>query len=406
MLLGAEPGSGGRPHPFVATRRPSAEPLLGLALRIGVVLRRGREHLREVDGRGVDLLGADQALDEHPTVLAPRGHGCLGREVSAHPSSVLPSDALRTAPVLLRWVARSSVPRYDAMTSGSLRIVVGRALGDDPTGLHAVHAVGDRHDQREIVLDDDQGRVQLQLHPLDQGTERLGFALGHARGRLVEADHPRRDREDRRELDDAPGAGRELGDEPVRVPPEPEEVDQLRGFGPLRPLGAGRVRQVQQRSPERRPLAGLERELHRLAHRQLGKQRGGLERAAQARVRSAVRREVRDVPAEEVDPALARDVAPDRVEQRRLAGAVGPDEPDDLAGFGAELDGVDRDEPAEQHGEPGGRDHAAVRVLDDRATDRRVQRHRGRGARLRRRPRAGASPTSSRSSRGTSTRSG
>ena len=105
-------------------------------------------------------------------------------------------------------------------------------------GLHAVHAVGDRHDQRQVVLDDDQGRVQLLLHPLDQRPEGLGLALGDAGGRFVEADHPRRDREHRRELDDAPGAGRELGDEPVRVAPETEEVDELGRLGALRPLGA------------------------------------------------------------------------------------------------------------------------------------------------------------------------
>ena len=44
----------------------------------------------------------------------------------------------------------------------------------------------------------------------DQRAERLGFALRDAAGRLVEQQHPRVDREQRAELDDAAGAGREV----------------------------------------------------------------------------------------------------------------------------------------------------------------------------------------------------
>ena len=54
---------------------------------------------------------------------------------------------------------------------------VGRAFGDDGAGLHAIHPVGDRHDQRQVVLDDNQRRVELLLHPFDQRAERLGFSL-------------------------------------------------------------------------------------------------------------------------------------------------------------------------------------------------------------------------------------
>ena len=88
------------------------------------------------------------------------------------------------------------------------------------------------------MLDDDERGVELLLHALDQRAERLGLALRDAGGRLVEADHAGRDREHRRELDDAAGAGRELGDEAVGVAAEAEEVDELRRLGALRPLGA------------------------------------------------------------------------------------------------------------------------------------------------------------------------
>ena len=99
------------------------------------------------------------------------------------------------------------------------------------------------------------------LHPLDQRPERLGLALGDAGGRLVEADHPGRDREHRGELDDAARPGRQLGDEPVGVAAEPEEVDELGGLGPLRPLG--RVAPGRQASEPQNDVraARLEREL-------------------------------------------------------------------------------------------------------------------------------------------------
>ena len=182
---------------------------------------------------------------------------------------------------LLRWIARSSVPRYDAMTCGFVAHLVGRALGDHLARLHAVDAVADRQDHRQVVLDDDERRVELLLDPLDQRTERLGFALRDAGGRLVEADHARRDREHRRELDDAARAGRELGDEAVGVAAETEEVDELGGLARAC-ARSGRIDgEPDERDPERRAVPRLERELHRLADGQLGEERRGLERAAE-----------------------------------------------------------------------------------------------------------------------------
>ena len=63
------------------------------------------------------------------------------------------------------------------------------------------------------------------------------------------------------------------------------------------------VRPVEQRAPERRRLARFERELHALAHGQLGEQRRGLERAAEADTGAAVRREVRHVLAQQLRPS-------------------------------------------------------------------------------------------------------
>ena len=131
------------------------------------------------------------------------------------------------------------------------------------------------------MLDDDERRVELLLHALDERAERFGFALRDAGGRLVEADHARRDGEHGRELDDAAGAGRQLGDEPVGVAAEPEEVDELRRPRRAWPARRGSTA-TSERAPERRAVPRFERELHGLAHGELGEQRRGLERAAEA----------------------------------------------------------------------------------------------------------------------------
>ena len=128
--------------------------------------------------------------------------------------------------------------------------------------------------------------VELLLHPQDQRPERLRFALGDAGGGLVEADHPRRDREHRGELDDAPGAGRELGDVAVGVAAEAEEVDELAASACL--ARSGRIDGThEQRAPERRAVPRLERELHGVAHGELGEQASRPGTCGRARARRA-----------------------------------------------------------------------------------------------------------------------
>ena len=76
----------------------------------------------------------------------------------------------------------------------------------------------------------------------DDGPERLGLALREAGGGLVEAEHPRVEREQAGELDDAARAGRQIGDVRVGVAAEAEEVDEVVGVGAPRPFHADRPR--------------------------------------------------------------------------------------------------------------------------------------------------------------------
>ena len=113
----------------------------------------------------------------------------------------------------------------------------------------------------------------------------------------------------------------------------------------LRPLGPHRGRQPQHAAPERRRPAGLERELHRLAHGELGEQRGGLERAAEAGAGPAVRGERADVARRGARRRRRSGTKPPiALSSVDLPGAVRADEADHLAGLGVEVDAVDRDD--------------------------------------------------------------
>ena len=88
-------------------------------------------------------------------------------------------------------------------------------------------------------------------------------------------------------------------------------------------------RQPEQRAPERRAVPRFERELHGVAHGELREQASRPGTCGRARARPLVRAlRLTSVP-EELRPCPAtRHVAADRVQQRRLAGAVVADEPD------------------------------------------------------------------------------
>ena len=90
------------------------------------------------------------------------------------------------------------------------------------------------------------------------------------------------------------------------------------------------------------PDAG-HREPDRLAHGQVLEQLGALERPAEAESGPPRGREAVHVAAEDLDRTPAADEATDRVHQRRLAGAVRADEPDDLARRNVQVDVVDHD---------------------------------------------------------------
>ena len=164
------------------------------------------------------------------------------------------------------------------------------------------------------MLDHDERGVELLLHPQDERAERLRLALGDAGGGLVQADHAGRHGEHGGKLDDAAGAGRQLGDEPVGVAAETEEVDQLAGFlalGALDSIDGSQSNEPQ--NDDRRRASSASSTVSRTVSS--GIETGGLEGAAEPDPGALVGALLAHVPAEQHHRAATRHEATDRVQQ-------------------------------------------------------------------------------------------
>jgi hypothetical protein len=96
-------------------------------------------------------------------------------------------------------------------------------------------------------------------------------------------------------------------------------------------------------------------------HREVGKQGDVLEGAANADLGDPVRRPVQDAAALHQDVAAGRLVEPRQaVEQRGLAGAVGPDQPEDLALVHVERHAIQRDDAAEHDADVANREQGIL----------------------------------------------
>jgi hypothetical protein len=134
--------------------------------------------------------------------------------------------------------------------------------------------------------------------------------------------------------------------------PDAHQVEQLAGAGRGRPLDRPGRRQPEQDAEEAAWHLRVKTSQHVLQRGQLAEESPVLERPADALRRHHVRGQAVEPAAAEGDrPRAQRRVPGDRIEQRRLAGAVRPDDGPHLAGLDAERDPRDRGEPAVAHGD-------------------------------------------------------
>ena len=161
--------------------------------------------------------------------------------------------------------------------------------------------------------------------------------------RLVQQQQARRLRERQRDLEAAPVAVRDFRHAAPRLALEPHPREDA----------ARRVeeRRLARERPERVPAGARkaqQREHHVVLERVVREERDDLVGAREPAARALVRLHARDLAPEDADRArVAAQVAGDEVEERGLAGAVGPDDEPALARHHLERDVVRRRQPAE-----------------------------------------------------------
>ena len=208
--------------------------------------------------------------------------------------------------------------------------------------------LGDAHDELHVVLDEQDGELQVVAHLADEADELQRFLRVHPRGGLVEEQELGLRRERTGDLEAPLIAVREVPCVVVVTAGEPAVVEQLRCPLMRFALLAPDPPRAQDAPDDPALQAAMHPDEDVLERRHLLKEADVLERPADAALGGGVWRRTGDVPAVEDDAARGRLVdAGDHVEERRLAGAVGPDQAHDGALRDREVDVVDRDQAAE-----------------------------------------------------------
>ncbi len=193
-----------------------------------------------------------------------------------------------------------------------------RALGDDPATVDDADAVGQRVGLLEVLRGQEDGHALVAGEPCDLLPERRARLRVEARRRLVEKQDPRPVQQRERQVEAPLHAARVAGHAPVGGLGETDALEQLvapprgaRAFGmPCRP--------------------GLQPQV--LAPGQHRVERDLLERRADRRAHG--RALAQDVVAGDAGAAGGRrQQRREHLDRRRLAGAVRPEEPVDLAGL-------------------------------------------------------------------------
>src|SRR5262245_1138003 len=250
-----------------------------------------------------------------------------------------------TSPVSTSLMRQSQVGVEHGLVLADL---LGRAVGDLPAVVEHCHAVGDVHDHAHVVLDQRHGGAELSVDVEDEAAHVLFLLDVHAGHRFIQQQQRRLGSERPGQLHallQAVGqrAGRRLADgldlQEVDDALDGGAVGQLLGAGRAPPERVGEDVAAHLQQPARHDV---------VEHGHALEQRHVLEGARDAELRYLRRLEPRAVGAGEADVSLGGLVeAADHVEQRGLAGAVGPDDGEDLAALDLQAHVLERQQRAE-----------------------------------------------------------
>ncbi len=229
--------------------------------------------------------------------------------------------------------------------------LVRRAFGDLAAELHRHDLVGDAHHHRHVVLDEQHGELELVADRADGLAQLVDLAVGQPGRRLVEQQEASAWRP-------APGRSRAASACRTGAPPPGGRRAGRGRAGRAARRQPRAIRRFSRPAPMREiartnPTAALavRADHHVLEQRHRGEQGEVLERAGDAEPgRSACgARASRSTPSNSTRPDGRVVDATDDVEHRRLARAVGPDQPADLTLVDGEAQLVEGDDPTEPH---------------------------------------------------------
>src|SRR5262245_13982455 len=234
--------------------------------------------------------------------------------------------------------ADSTCGNVPASTSGDLEVFAqvrfhhdrilldlgGRTLGDLLAEVEHGHPVGDVHDHAHVVLDHHH-REALHLLDVEDEAHHVLRLLGvHPRGRLVEQ---QQDRLERQRAGKLHALLQSVGQGPDDLVPDVLQLEQVDDValddGAVGQLLAGRLAEVDAAGERARVQQEMAADLHVVQHGHALEQGNVLERARDAKLRAMMRLEGRDVLAVEGDAPAARPIdATDAVEDAGLARPV------------------------------------------------------------------------------------
>src|SRR6202171_1316162 len=218
---------------------------------------------------------------------------------------------------------------------------LGRSFREYASLMHHSDHVRDPEDDIHVVLAEEQRQSLLSDDPIHQLHGPLGFVRRHAGGRLVQEQETGSKRQRDCQLQRSLVAVRKKACLERECRAEADCLKELHRLIPVSPVGDAK-------RPHRIATVGEHRVLKVLQHRQLWKDVGDLERAAYPKTGELVWAAPGDVDAAENDFACIRaDLTGQEIEQRRLAGAVGPDHGVAPAFEDIKAHTVDRLQPAE-----------------------------------------------------------